>query len=316
MINKEIFIHVGLHKTASTFLQQEVFPQFKSVLLIANPETQHNKAFNQLMYADDCFYSPNLVIQEINKIKSDRILISDECFSGQPLFFLSNNKTIIAKRLADLFPDAKIILFIRGQKDLMLSLYSQYLTRRNGVKNILELFRHPDFINELKKHPYYKRKPVPAFGYYSVHGFSHLDCFLHYETIHLYKSLFKSVHVLLYEDILHNPNKIKISLEKIIGEKLANQAIDFSKKINTSLKHQDFYKMLFFNRTQFLFRNIRISNIFYCLFRKLYLEHDIEQKENIILNKINKEYFLFNNQKIINEFPEINITDYPQNYVF
>ncbi len=50
------FIHVGLPKTATTFLQEKIFPRLSNTTLISRPYTQQSKAFNQLQYADDCHY--------------------------------------------------------------------------------------------------------------------------------------------------------------------------------------------------------------------------------------------------------------------
>jgi hypothetical protein len=314
--DKEIIIHVGLHKTGSTFLQKKVFPNLKTFHLIAPQETRNNIAFNKLMYADDCFYNKIRVENEINKISKKKILITDESFTGQPINMYCNNKSTIAKRLAGLFPDAKIILFIRGQKDMIFSLYSQYLVQNNGVKFLFEFFKHPRYSDSLKIYPNYKNNPIREFGHYSIPGFSHFDCFLHYETINLYKTLFKEVYVFLYEDFLFSPKDTLAKIESIFQESLNIPSIDFTNKINPSLNYKDFQKRRFYNKSKFILRKKIVSDFLFFFYKIVRLKKNIGQKELLILDRIIADYYTPNNQKILKEFPEINIAKYPEFYPF
>ena len=60
---KKKFIHVGLHKTATTYLQNYIFNNIENFELVTRPYTQHNKAFNMMQYADDTMYNENLVFE-------------------------------------------------------------------------------------------------------------------------------------------------------------------------------------------------------------------------------------------------------------
>ena len=53
-----IFLHVGLHKTASTFFQTEIFPYFENTTCITRPYTQQSCGFNKLQFADHTVYNP------------------------------------------------------------------------------------------------------------------------------------------------------------------------------------------------------------------------------------------------------------------
>ena len=99
--------------------------------------------FNQLQYADDSLYKKDLVVKELIQISASRLLISDESFSGKPVYFSYLNRSIIAKRLADIFPNAEIILFLRDQRDIILSHYSSYIKMPYGTKTIEKLFYRP-----------------------------------------------------------------------------------------------------------------------------------------------------------------------------
>ena len=132
MNTKKIFIHVGLHKTASTYLQERIFPLFQNLTLVSRPYTQQNEAFNKLQYASDPLFSSKQFSKELNLIQESdnnrKILISDENFSGLP-YYNFINRGIIAKRLSSLIPDAEIILFLRGQESLVRSHYNQAIKK-------------------------------------------------------------------------------------------------------------------------------------------------------------------------------------------
>jgi len=102
--SKNVILHVGLHKTASTFFQECVWPQLKTYTQLTRPYTQHNHAFNQLQYADDSLYDKELVIKELDKINAQNLLISDASLTGKPVIFSYINRSLIAKRLKEIFP--------------------------------------------------------------------------------------------------------------------------------------------------------------------------------------------------------------------
>lgn len=104
----QLYIHVGLQKTGSTFLQREVFRKIKDIHLFG----EGNRAFS----VRNC--------GSYNK----PILISRELFSGSPFNptgpFDRNKR---AHNLHDIFPNAKIIVVFRNKKAWIKSLYSQYV---------------------------------------------------------------------------------------------------------------------------------------------------------------------------------------------
>lgn len=198
---KKTIIHVGLHKTATTYLQSSVWPMVSNYTYLSRPYTQHNHAFNQLQYADDSLYDPEVIQSELAKIGYGNLLISDESFSGKPLSFSYINRSMIARRLHDQFPDAEIILFLRDQTDIIKSHYSSYIKMPFGVKTIDEFLYQPkgdysygDFIS------YPERFDISNLYYNTNDVFLHLDCFKYSCLIELYHRLFKKCHVFLYED--------------------------------------------------------------------------------------------------------------------
>ena len=76
----KVFIHVGLHKTGTTYLQDAIWPQAKNYSFISRPYTQHNYAFNQMQYSDDTLYDKKIVENEISKFNSNHLLITKHLF--------------------------------------------------------------------------------------------------------------------------------------------------------------------------------------------------------------------------------------------
>ena len=105
----EIYFHVGLGKTASTYLQYEVFPKFKGIHYI-----QRTK-YNQY---------PKI----IEKNQADKYLISRE-FDRQ--FFEEVGK------MAEFDPNARIIIVLRKNESWIASQYRRYV-KNGGYKTFNE----------------------------------------------------------------------------------------------------------------------------------------------------------------------------------
>lgn len=111
-MSNKVYIHVGMQKTGSSWLQKVVFPQVRSHDVI------YKESFRDLMYQ----------LTDKNKI------ISYENYVGYPHFVASRGwngwlKTRHAafNNLSALFPCADIILVVRNQVDFVKSLYNQYI---------------------------------------------------------------------------------------------------------------------------------------------------------------------------------------------
>lgn len=233
----KVFIHVGLHKTASTFLQEKVFPVLTQTTYVGRPYTQQNEAFNKLQYADDSLYHPNCMLQELEKIKGDRILFSDELFSGIPESNYLNRSTI-ADRFQALFPEAEIILFIRGQADILLSHYYQSVKIGNTHHGIDSFIWRPQREYTYEMYQRNKLQWDLRSRYYNHFSFNvHPDHFFYFELINLYTNKFKNVHVFLYEDFCRKPAEVVRRLADILEDKvnLPSDALS-SKTVNLRLE--------------------------------------------------------------------------------
>ena len=102
-----LFIHVGLHKTGTTFLQREIFPNI----------IKNNKNID---------------------------IISKESFSGDilnmhSLYKMFINRFTILEHLHKLYPSAKIILGVREKSSWLDSLYRQYI-KQGGTLDYINWF--------------------------------------------------------------------------------------------------------------------------------------------------------------------------------
>lgn len=243
---KNTVIHVGLHKTATTFLQYSVFPQATEYLYLTRPYTQLNHAFNRLQYADPTMFNLEDLRSEVEALNVESILLSDESFSGKPTYFSYINRTLIAERLSKIFPNAKILLVLRDQIDIMVSHYSSYIKMPYGTKQIEDLFWKPgaDFSFKDGKKPKHEWEHDGI--YYNTNELHiHMDCFQYHSLVQMYRSLFGSCEVLLYEDLRHSPNAFAKNIGNLLG---INVEMERLKRENKSLSASELAKKRFSNR--------------------------------------------------------------------
>lgn len=128
--NPTVLFHIGLHKTGTTWLQNQIFtPQngqhfvysedrkvIRGSLLVKN---------SQFFDAQDALreYEPLL---EQAKRKNIPLILSDEMLAGLP-FHHSYARVIAAQNIKSIFPDAKILITIREQNAIIYSSYGHYI---------------------------------------------------------------------------------------------------------------------------------------------------------------------------------------------
>ena len=272
MKSRKIIIHVGLQKTATTYFQQRIFPQLDDFLYIGRPYTQENHAFNAMQYADNSIYAPSVLQDEIKRIadaaNGRSILISDELFSGFT-FYNFINRGIIAERLSKVVPDAEILLFLRGQTDLILSLYNQIVKRGNFDKDLNESFLwRPgrgfslDMWMDGKKDWDEKNRSFNSRSVFST------DLFRYSGLYFLYSSLFKRVHVVLYEELENNYNQCMERIEAILSSRIPKDQVNADNKgkgrINRSIEGDALWAKLMQNKLSHISSgfNLRLWRLF------------------------------------------------------
>ena len=122
----EIFVHIGFHKTGTTFLQRKIFPNLKNVNYVHNGKL-------------------------LNLVGSyEKVLISNEAFSGIPYHW--NEKRYYEQfcsniaRLKSIFGNFKVIVGFREPSSMVNSFYKQFL-HEGGVLTFEEFFgNHPEAV--------------------------------------------------------------------------------------------------------------------------------------------------------------------------
>lgn len=309
-MNKTV-LHLGLHKTGTTFLQRNIFPNLRNYKLITRPYTQHNYAFNKMQYADDSLFSYKEIKEEIREFSNNNLIISDESFSGKPIMFSHINRSQIAKRLSTLFPDAIAILFIRNQSDILFSLYNQYV-KMGGVHTINEFlwtpsrnYSYSNYIHETLMDKY--TFPMNTLFYNTNEWNVNIDIYNYYELITMYRTYFKRMEIFLYEDLLNNSSHVKARLENIFEEQLDDALFVNNEKVNKSIRNTSL---------------VRLVNNFNCLLgknlssicRKVASSISIPEDYEKIDVKL-KQYFKENNKLLYSKYNHlIGLDDYSKDY--
>lgn len=128
---QKLVIHIGLHKTATTYLQYQLFPHLVDVRYIHG-----NDFFGQW--------------QRQSGAANENLLLSYEGFTGLAwnrawLSGVSNDFHWIDSFAANLkslklfFPNAILVVFFRKHGDILLSMYKQYV-QEGGVLSLTDFF--------------------------------------------------------------------------------------------------------------------------------------------------------------------------------
>lgn len=176
-------VHIGYHKTASTWLQRQIFQPrmgFRPLLEQAQVDqmliTPHDLDFDYARTAATLATKLKSVENSLTPV------LSSENLTGHP-FFGGRDSAALAKRLRSVVPNATILMVVRSQATILPSVYMQYL-KRGGVQKPASFFSGSSGVN------------YPGFE---------LQHFEFDRLFALYQSLFSSVLVLTYEMLLRDP---------------------------------------------------------------------------------------------------------------
>ncbi len=142
MVN--ICFHIGLHKTATTTLQQDFFPKCSELNFLMSEDSIAKEFVNTLISKDILYYDWLSNRKLLDKCLSDNKpnLVSFESLSGPPFSGMHHGidcRTPILMKLRQTYPEAKIFLVIRKQNDLARSFYRQYI-KFGGSASISDFF--------------------------------------------------------------------------------------------------------------------------------------------------------------------------------
>lgn len=316
------YLHIGLQKTASTYLQHKIFPNMSGLSYVGRPYTQENYAFNCLQYADDSLYSSDVLAEEIKVIREDvgagPLLISDELFSGYS-FYGWINRGIIARRLAEVLPDAEIIVFLRGQADLVGSLYNQYVKtgRFSGKLDSSFLYRPGDGCFSYERW----KTGDKAWDYLdrpfqSRHVLSS-SLFLYSRVLAMYESLFSKVHVFLYEHFAAEPQECLERLENIVSAKIPRDLIGQQELVNKRLDNTSLRMRLAQNRFSSLrpfVPGAKYLSRFLLKPASLLLREQSEEERRTYVTELLQDAGVFEDNKRLDEIRDLGMKRYADKY--
>lgn len=136
-------IHIGFHKTASTFMQEIIFRDNENLNLLNNKIQEKDLWFyknfiniNEHEFSKENFikkFNKNFSLED-NKDYNTKILniLSDENLSGDPFSGIDSYQMM--NRIFDCFDNPKILIVIRNQLDMLISLYSNFINN-GGTKS-------------------------------------------------------------------------------------------------------------------------------------------------------------------------------------
>lgn len=143
-----ILIHIGYHKTATTWLQKELFIEDNSVFLPLSRDKYKQSTFAIKFILGDDGYLLSPFNNNENAIKREYLyLLKDKKNIDEKVLVVSSERLcgnyrsagfdskIIAHRINNMFKNARIFISIREQKSFVLSSYLQYLSR-GGIYGI------------------------------------------------------------------------------------------------------------------------------------------------------------------------------------
>ena len=144
--------------------------------------------------------------------------------------------------------------------------------------------------------------------------------FLFYELVKLYDDNFSEVHLFLYEDLLTRPETVLSRLEELFGAKLPETVLQRIKTtdVNPKLSEDEIPTQLVQDRLKLLFPSGKHKLIRKALggFLAFMMRENgfLERGERHLAQVVNPVLFGKNNLKLLESYPDIGMTNYPESY--
>jgi Sulfotransferase family len=209
----EMLIHIGYHKTGSSWLQRHLFSRKAGAGFTAfdkgrdGPINRLIVTPNALDFDPHATHSGFMALADRATAKGLTPVVSSERLSGHPLTGGRDSKEL-AERLAVVFPDGLVLIVIREQREMLLSTYRQYV-KAGGAWSL------PQFLDP----PVDTRTRVPLSD--PIH-------FAYHRLIRTYHRLFGDDRVLVlpYELLRADPGRFVTAIARFAGATLPPGFVD------------------------------------------------------------------------------------------
>lgn len=196
-------LHIGYHKTGSTFLQRGLFSEKAAGFsLVAGPPSLVPAFASVNGFAFDASETASFFMPQISRAFEEGLVptLSAERMSGSP-YRGGYDSRIVADRLAETFPNARVLIVIREQADMVLSLYKTYV-RMGGPASLTQY--------ALSSYETWERAALFRFDYLEYH-----------RLIGHYQTLFdpENVLVLPYELLRARPRRFILRVARFAGSR-------------------------------------------------------------------------------------------------
>lgn len=133
-MNNHLYLHIGFHKTGSTWLQDKVFPAFPGVQYLG---IGGQKALSPWLrwLRDSELHEPMPNFDMLSNSKVNKFLYSDERLSGHMM--TGSGAGALPLKIKNLPVDVSVIIVVRNQADMYESVYRQYIWE-GGELNFLK----------------------------------------------------------------------------------------------------------------------------------------------------------------------------------
>lgn len=204
-------IHIGYHKTGSSWLQKFVFRRADAGFG-ALGKTFDSPLKQLLVIPNPLDFDPEAVctalVPQLERIEAKglRGVVSSERLAGHPFSGGYDSKEL-ATRLQRVFPAGRVLIVIREQRAVILSSYKQYV-KAGGPASLTDYLNPPERGRE--------RVPMFDFGHYAYD-----------RLIALYQELFAPdrVRVALYEQLAGDPRAFVEGIAEFAGVAVAPEVL-------------------------------------------------------------------------------------------
>lgn len=253
--NTKTLVHIGCHKTASSWLQKAIFDNAQhGFCALSLPSVEQKRSTQRLKSVSNQILFRNRGRQFLGPLESPQktfleafsgqnfstdltYVLSDERLSGNPHSGGFDRVTNCLK-LKEALPSTKIFMVFRAQETMIRSCYHQYIVA-GGSLSLADYMRME--YNSI----------VPSFS---------LDYFFYDKLLQLYQEHFGAQNVLAlpYELFLQSPDVFLRKIKRFAGSNAESDAVDFETKINNRPNPWLLVKFRILNR---LARQVEFFNI-------------------------------------------------------